>query len=71
MSYEKVTFCLSHGDKHFWHTGEGGGQTLYFWGSGGNDDVDEDMDVSEANNLVSEASNISAGAKGPEILVNP
>ena len=42
---------------------------------GGNDD-DEDMDVSEANNLVSEASKLSAGARifrgpqGPEILVD-
>ena len=42
---------------------------------GGYDDVDEEMDVSEANFLVSQASKPSAGArifrglKSPEILV--
>ena len=43
--------------------------------SGGYDDVDEEMNVNEANFLVSEASKLSAGARivrapsGPEILV--
>ena len=55
------------GDKHFSHTG-GGGQTFYVRGVGGYDDVDEEMDVSEAkffvseaNISVSEASKLSAG----------
>ena len=44
-------------------------------GGGGFDDIDEEIDVSEANFPVSEASKLSAGArilrgsKGPEILV--
>ena len=37
------------GDKHF-HKGR---QTFYVGGSGGYDDVDEEMDVREANFLVS------------------
>ena len=49
-----VPFCLSPGDKHFLHTGEGGtniftlrgGQTFFVGGGGGHDDVDEEMDVS-------------------------
>ena len=40
-----------------------GGQTFYVGGSGGFDDVDEEIDVSEANFLVSEASKLSAGAR--------
>ena len=46
------------------------GQTFYVVGGGGYDDVDEEMDVSEANFLVSEAnitvseaSKLSAGAR--------
>ena len=46
------------------------GQTFYVGGVGGYDDVDEEMDVSEANFLVSEvniivseASRLSAGAR--------
>ena len=77
--------CPRGGDKHFSHTGgdkhfhiEGGGtniftlrggQTFYVWGGGAYDDVHEEMDVSEANFLVSvanifmsEASKLSAGA---------
>ena len=59
------------GDKHF-HKGR---QTFYVGGSGGYDDVDEEMDVREANFLVSQVSKLSAGAgsfrglKCPEILV--
>ena len=49
------------GDKHF-HI-EGGGQTFYVGGGGGFDDVDEEIDVSEANFPVSEASKLSAGAR--------
>ena len=54
---------------------EGGRQTFFVGGSGGYDDVDEEIDVSEAsflmseaNIFVSEASKLSAGArilKGP------
>ena len=41
--------------------------TFYVGGDGGYDDVDKEMDVSEANILVSEASKLSAGAifRGP------
>ena len=35
-------------------------QTFYVGGSGGYDDVDEEMDVSKANFLVSNASKLSA-----------
>ena len=43
------------GDKHF--CTEGGGQTIFVEDGGGydDDDVDEEMDVSEANIVVSEA----------------
>ena len=48
-----------------------GGQTFYVWGGGAYDDVDEEIDVSEASFLVresnfffvSEASKLSAGAR--------
>ena len=65
------------GDKHFSHTGgrggqtfftHGGGQTFFFGGGGGYDDVDEELNVSEANFPVSETSKLSARArifKGP------
>ena len=61
------TFVCPPGDKHFPHTVGGGGQTFftdrggqtfYVGGGGAYDDVDEEVDVSKANNLV-----------GPEILV--
>ena len=39
------------------------GQTFFLGGSGGFDDVDEEIDVSKANILVSEASKLSAGAR--------
>ena len=57
------------GDKHFSHTGGGtniftwGQQKFYVEGIGGYDDVDEEMDVSEANIFVSEVSKLSAGAR--------
>ena len=35
-------------------THRGGGQTFFVGGGGGYDDVDEEMDVSEANIFVSE-----------------
>ena len=44
------------------------GQTFNVTGIDGNKDVDEDMDVSEANNHVSKASKLSAGdriCRGP------
>ena len=53
----------------------GGGQTFFDGGGGAYDNVDEEMDVSEANILVSEEGKLSAGARifrgpyGPEILV--
>ena len=63
---------------HSW----GWGQKIYVGGGGGNDDVDEGMDMSEANLLVSKAnilvsevSKLSTGARifrgpyVPEILV--
>ena len=72
-------FCLSPGDKqivcppgdkHFSHTEGRGGQTFFVGGGGGFRDVDEEIDVSEANFpvseaniLVSEASKLSAGAR--------
>ena len=49
-----------------------GGQTFYVRGGGAYDDVDEEVDVSEANFLVSKASKLSTGARilmGLEILV--
>ena len=58
------------GDKHFSHTGGGtniftsrGGQTFFVGGSGAYDDVDEEMVVSIANFLMSEASKLPAGAR--------
>ena len=41
----------------------GGREKIFFGGSGGIEDVDEGINVSEANFFVSEASNLSAGAK--------
>ena len=61
-------FTHRRGDKHFSHTG--GGQTFLYLGGGTNifvggccsyDDDDEEIDVSEANIFVSEASKLSAG----------
>ena len=49
------------GDKHFSHAV--GGQTFYVRGGGAYDDVDEEVDVSEANFLASKASKLSAGAR--------
>ena len=40
-----------------------GGQTFSVGSDGGNDDVDDEEDVSEANILVSKASKPSAGAR--------
>ena len=64
----KTFFTHRGGGKHFYI--EGGGQTFFVGGSGGFDDVDEEIDVSEANFLVnegnilvSEASKLSAGAR--------
>ena len=37
--------------------------TFYVGGGGGYDDVDEEMDLSEANIPASEASRLSAGAR--------
>ena len=72
-------FSYTGGDKHFSHTGRDkqGGGTFSVGGVGGKDDVDgaKEEDVSEANTLASEASNLSAGARilrgpyGPEVLV--
>ena len=42
-----------------------GGKTFYVVGGGGYDDVDEEMDVSEANFLVSNARKLSARARIP------
>ena len=77
------SFVCSPGAKHFLHTGGGTniltqrrGQTFYVGGSGGYDDVNEEMDVREANFFVSEVSKLSARARifcgpyGPEILEN-
>ena len=67
------------GDKPFSHTGWGtdiftlrgdkhfcikGGDKIFFVGGGGAyDDVDEEMDVREADIFVSKASKLSAGAR--------
>ena len=57
------------------HFTQGGGQTFSVGVGGGDDDVDGEENVREANSYVSEVSNLSAGAriirsqKGPEILV--
>ena len=58
------------GDKLFSHTGGGQtfylgrwGQTFFVGGSGGFDDVDKEIDVSKANNFVSEASKLFAEAR--------
>ena len=57
------------GDKHFYIEGGTnilpgqGGQTFYVGGGGAYDDDSEEMDVSEANFLVSEASKLSVGAR--------
>ena len=86
MSLESgVLFCMStleEGGKNFLQTlgaenifTSRGGQTFYVGGGSAYDDDDEEMDVTKANNLVSEASKLSAGARifrgplGPEILV--
>ena len=42
---------------------EGGGQTFFVGGGSGYEDVDEEIDVSEANIFVSEASKFSTGAR--------
>ena len=57
------TFFSPTGDKHFYTYG--GGQTFSVGSDGGNVDVDdeEEVDVSEANSLVSEASKLSTGAR--------
>ena len=51
------------------------GQTFYVVGGGGYDDVDEEMDVSEANFLVSEVKNLVCEANklstGPKIFRGP
>ena len=65
-------FCLSPGGQtfstHSWGGGQTfftdrGGQTFYVGGGGAYDDVDEEVDVSKVNFLVSEASKLSAGAR--------
>ena len=82
-------FSHTGGDKHFcilWmgtniFASRGGGQTFFVGGGSGYDDVDEEINVSEANIFVSEvnifvsgASKLSAGTRifrvpyGPEIL---
>ena len=48
------------GGPNIFHTG---GQTFYVGGGGTYDDVVEELVVSEANFLLSEASNLSAGAR--------
>ena len=45
----------SGGGTYISHAEGRGGQTFYVGGSGGYDDVDKEMDVSEVNILVSEA----------------
>ena len=44
---------------------EGGGQTFFVGGDGGDDDVDgeKEEDVSKANTFASKASKLSAGAR--------
>ena len=56
-----MTFCFvcPPGDKHFSHTGEGGGQTILTYGG----DVGVDGDVDGEEEDVSEASKLSAGAR--------
>ena len=54
---------------------EGGGQTFFVGGDGGDDDVDgeKEEDVREGNTLASKLSagaRILRGPKGPEILVS-
>ena len=54
------------GDKHtmgYKHLKQGEGQTFFVGCGGGYDDVDELMNVSEANIVLSEASKLSAGAR--------
>ena len=78
--FNQIVQYTSWGDKHFCI--ERGGQTFFVGGGGRYDDVDKEIDVSEAsfpvseaNIFVSEASKLSAGARifkgpqGPEILV--
>ena len=52
-------FTHRRGDKHFSHTG--GGTNIFVGGGGSYDDDDEEIDLSEANIFVSEASKLSAG----------
>ena len=67
-------FHTQWGDKHFYIEGGGtkiftwGGQTSYVGGVGGYDDVDKEMDLSEASKL-SAGARILRGPKGPEILL--
>ena len=53
-----VTFCLSPGGQTFLSHSKRGGQTFFVGGRGGYDEVGEQIDLSEANFLVSEV-NIS------------
>ena len=55
---------VPRGQTFLTHRRGGGGQTYFVGGGGGYEDVDEEIDVSEASFLVSEASKLSAGA-GP------
>jgi len=52
-------FHTQEGDKHFCI--ERGGTNIFVGGGGSYDDVDEEIDVSEANVFVSKASKLSAG----------
>ena len=63
-------FASRGGGQTFLHQGWGtniftqrGGQTFYVGGSGGYDDVYEEVDVSEANIFVSEVIRLSVGAR--------
>ena len=54
-------FFTSWREQTFLH--QGWGQTFHVGGGGGYDEVDEEMDVSQANILVSELSKLSTGAR--------
>ena len=55
------TFLTHRGGANIFYTQ--GGQTFFVGGGGSYDYVDEEIDVSEASFLVSEASKLSAGAR--------
>ena len=58
-----ISYIQERGGQTFLTHRRGSGKTCFVGGGGGFDDVEEEIDVSEANILVSRASKLSAGAR--------